>query len=160
MLLLAITVLWGASAGEITSFNIATKAPQNRSVKMILRIPANFTFKDAESYRIMVLFGGRNWPGEKTIKAYNFVKMADKHNIFLISPSFKNDKYWEPEKWSGKALMQAVDIIKLKYMLKKNGKILYFGYSAGAQCAALFYHWKPGNSKNLGSLRLRRVVLS
>lgn len=115
-----------ASDGEITNFNISTNAPQNKAVKMVLRIPAGFSKKDAKSYCVMVLFGGRNWQGEKTIKAYNFVKMADKHKLFLLSPSFKNDNYWEPEKWSGKALLQAVKKVKVKYSLKKDSKLLYF----------------------------------
>ena len=143
--------LLSASAGEITSFNIPTKAPQNKTVKMVLRIPTGFSPKDAKNYRIMVLFGGRNWPGDKTIKAYNFVKMADEHNIFLLSPSFKNDSYWEPKKWSGKALLQAINRIKNKYKINPNSQVLYFGYSAGAQCAALFYRWKPKIVKAWGA---------
>jgi len=142
---------FSASAGEMISFNISTNAPQNKNVKMVLRIPANFSPKDAKNYRVMVLFGGRNWQGEKTIKAYNFVKLADEHKIFLLSPSFKNDSYWEPEKWSGEALLQAVKKVKVKYLLKKRGKLLYFGYSAGAQCAVLFYHWKPEIVKAWGA---------
>ncbi len=151
MFLFILMTLFSASAGEITSFDIATKAPQNKNLKMVLRVPDGFSLKDAKSYRVMVLFGGRNWPGERTIKTYNFVKLADKYKIFLISPSFKNDEYWLPEKWSGKALMQAVKETKIKYKLKKNTKILYFGYSAGAQCAALFYHWKPELVKAWGA---------
>ena len=143
MFLFILTASFFASAGEISSFDIATNAPQNRNVKMVLRVPANFNFKDAKKYHIMVLFGGRNWSGERTMKAYNFVKMADKYKIFLVSPSFKNNEYWEPEKWSGKALLQAVNKIKVKYRINNDNKLLYFGYSAGAQCAALFYNWKP-----------------
>jgi hypothetical protein len=119
MFIFILMTLLSALAGEITSFNIPTKAPQNKNVKMVLRIPANFSPKDAKNYRVMVLFGGRNWQGEKTIKAYNFVKLADEHKIFLLSPSFKNDSYWEPEKWSGEALLQAVKKVKVKYLLKK-----------------------------------------
>jgi len=151
MFLFILMASFFASAGEISSFNIATNAPQNRNVKMVLRVPANFNFNDTEDYRIMVLFGGRNWPGERTIKVYNFVKMADKYKIFLVSPSFKNDEYWAPEKWSGKALMEAIKTIRIKYKLKQSNKILYFGYSAGAQCAALFYHWKPEIVKAWGA---------
>lgn len=151
MFIFILMALLSASAGEIISFNIPTKAPQNKTVKMVLQIPNNFSLKDAKNYRIMVLFGGRNWSGEKTIKTYNFVKMANKHKLFLLSPSFKNDEYWNPEKWSGNALMEAVKEIKLKYKLKQSNKILYFGYSAGAQCTALFYHWKPEIVKAWGA---------
>ena len=140
-----------ASAGEITTFCIPTNAPQNKIVKMVLRIPADFSPRDAKNYRVMVLFGGRNWQGEKTIKAYDFVKLADKHKLFLLSPSFKNDEYWKPEKWSGKALLQAINKIKNNYKININSQVLYFGYSAGAQCASLFYHWKPEIVKAWGA---------
>ncbi len=149
--LLIFTAVFSASAGEITTFNISTNAPQNKNVEMVLRVPAGFSLKDVKSYRIMILFGGRNWPGDKTIKAYNFVKLADEYKLFLLSPSFKNDKYWEPQKWSGKALIQAKNKILFKYKLNINKKMFYFGYSAGAQCVALFYHWKPEIVKAWGA---------
>jgi poly(3-hydroxybutyrate) depolymerase len=53
---------------------------------------------DAKS-KIMVLFGGRNWQGERTLKTYNFNALADKHSVFLLSPSFKDCDYWEPQVW-------------------------------------------------------------
>ena len=58
------------------------------------RIPQKY---DAKS-KIMILFGGRNWQGERTLKTYNFNALADKHSVFLLSPSFKDRDYWEPEK--------------------------------------------------------------
>ena len=39
------------------------------------RIPQKFN----EKSKIMVLFGGRNWQGEKTLKTYNFNDLADKY---------------------------------------------------------------------------------
>ena len=143
MFLFLFMMFFSTLADEIKTFDISTKAPQNKNVKMVLRVPSGFSEKDAASCHIMVLFGGRNWPGKRTIKTYNFVKIADKYKIFLVSPSFVNNEYWNPEKWSGEALMQAVKKIKVKYRLKDNNRLLYFGYSAGAQCAALFYNWKP-----------------
>ena len=46
------------------------------------RIPKKYNSKS----KIMVLFGGRNWRGERTLKTYNFNALADKHRIFLLSP--------------------------------------------------------------------------
>lgn len=51
--------------------------------------------------RIMVLFGGRNWNGDKAIKTFNFEELADKYSLILLSPSFKDNEYWQPE--SGRA---------------------------------------------------------
>ncbi|MFA7185496.1 MAG: hypothetical protein WC082_11405 [Victivallales bacterium] len=130
-------------AGQITGFEIPAAVPRNKTVKFVLRVPEGFSENDAKNYKIMVLFGGRNWTGERTIKVYNFVKPADKYKLFLLSPSFINDNYWNPEKWSGEVMLRALEKVKIKYSLNKGSKIIYFGYSAGAQCAALFYHWKP-----------------
>ena len=102
------------------------------------RIPEKY---DAES-KIMVLFGGRNWQGEKSLKTYNFNDLADKYRVFLLSPSFKDRDYWEPEKWSGKLLQKAVRQIEKRYNLQPQ-KVYFYGYSAGGQCVALFYQWMP-----------------
>ena len=43
--------------------------------------------KVSSNSRIMILFGGRNWTGEKTLNTYHFDELADKHSLFLLSPS-------------------------------------------------------------------------
>ena len=102
------------------------------------RIPQKY---DTRS-KIMVLFGGRNWQGERTLKTYNFNALADKHSVFLLSPSFKDCDYWEPEKWSGKLLQKAIRQLEKCYKLQPQ-KVYFYGYSAGGQCTALFYQWMP-----------------
>ena len=98
--------------------------------------------KNDGSARIMVLFGGRNWPGDKTVQTFQFDSLARKHNLILLSPSFQDRNYWDPEAWSGKVLKQAVAELKRIYCLKDQ-KLYLYGYSAGGQCAALFYAWMP-----------------
>ena len=95
--------------------------------------------------RIMVLFGGRNWTGDKAIKTFNFEELADKYSLILLSPSFNDNEYWQPEKWSGKVLKSAVKLLEKKFSLKPQ-KLLFYGYSAGGQCANLFYNYMPKNS--------------
>ena len=102
------------------------------------RIPEKY---DAKS-KIMVLFGGRNWQGERTLTTYNFNALADKHSIFLLSPSFKDRDYWEPQVWSGKLLQKAIRQLEKRYNLQPQ-KVYFYGYSAGGQCTALFYQWMP-----------------
>lgn len=134
-----------ASAGNnLKTFFINTASPKNAKLEISVRIPKGFKEKLATNttYRIMVLFGGRNWKGTKTIAKYGFGDLADEYNLFLISPSYKDDEYWYPEKWSGKALLQAIDKISQEYSIDKH-KLYYYGYSAGGQCANLFYFWKP-----------------
>ncbi len=107
-------------------------------VEFALRLPLKL---NSES-RIMVLFGGRNWEGERTLKTFAFDSLAEKYNLILLSPSFKDKDYWEPEKWSGKALMSAVKRLEEKHKLKPR-KLLFYGYSAGGQCSNLFYNFMP-----------------
>ena len=102
------------------------------------RIPEKYDVKS----KIMVLFGGRNWQGERTLKTYNFNALADKHSIFLLSPSFKDRDYWEPQVWSGKLLQKAIRHLEKRYNLQPQ-KVYFYGYSAGGQCTALFYPWMP-----------------
>ncbi|MBN2641491.1 MAG: hypothetical protein JXR78_07555 [Victivallales bacterium] len=127
-----------AYAGEVIHIELPTTTPENRILKFSIRPPINKAPR-----HIMVLFGGRNWNGDKTIKTYGFNALADKNGIILISPWFKNDNYWEPEKWSGKALLEAVDTLRRRYKISDQAQLFYYGYSAGGQCAALFYTWRP-----------------
>lgn len=126
------------SAETLKTLEIFTKAKHNRKLKFSYRLP-----KDGKPKRIMVLFGGRNWPGDKTIRTFNFNILADQHGIILLSPWFKDDEYWQPEKWSGKALIEAVSLVRKQYSVPADSKLFYYGYSAGAQCVAQFYAWKP-----------------
>ena len=91
---------------------------------------------------IMVLFGGRNWPGDRTLKTFKFDDLADRHGIFLLSPSFRDRDYWEPAAWSGEALTSAVREIEVQHGLAPS-KLYLYGYSAGGQCAALFQAHMP-----------------
>ena len=105
-----------------------------------------FAYRVPQSYgtnaQIMVLFGGRNWPGDKTLKTFHFDELADRHGIFLLSPSFHDRDYWEPEAWSGETLKSAVRQIESKYGLSSS-KLYLYGYSAGGQCATLFQAYMP-----------------
>ena len=58
----------------------------------------------------------------------------------------KNDNYWEPEVWSGKALQRALHQLKRKYNICTD-KILYYGYSAGSQASNLFPAWNPSSCR-------------
>ena len=73
-------------------------------VHYIFTIPGGSKTK----YRLLIYFGGRNTTGENEIKNPVWTNWCDKNRIFLIVPSYKDDNYWEPQKWSGKALLEAV----------------------------------------------------
>lgn len=107
-------------------------------IEFAYRIPE----KIGKDSRIMVLFGGRNWHGDKALKTFNFDALADRYSLILLSPSFKDNEYWQPEKWSGKILLKAIERLKTKFNLS-NQKLLFYGYSAGGQCSNLFYNYIP-----------------
>lgn len=90
---------------------------------------------------ILVLFGGRNWPGDKTLAAFHFEQFADRRGCFLLSPSWAGDDYWEPESGTGDELQKALAVLRQKYQLSNHGKLYFYGYSAGGQCANLFYYF-------------------
>lgn len=131
-----------------------------------IRPDLQFSFRVSESYEqnvsirlprstnactgAMVLFGGRNWTGERTLREYGFEDLADRHGLALVSPSFIDNDYWEPEAWSGAALTNELARIE-----RENGisfsRICLYGYSAGGQCAALFAHWMKGEVSAWGA---------
>lgn len=139
-LLLFQTELYSQS---IETFNIPTPSKKNRVLEITVRVPVGYSRQTADKFGILVLFGGRNWEGRHTIETYRFNGFADRHGMFIVSPSFKDDDYWQPGKWSGKALLDTLDKIREKYGLDRKRKIFYYGYSAGAQCVNLFLAWKP-----------------
>ena len=134
-------------SGRLESVIVKTKAPSNRTVRVFYRVPAGYQAKRNQNYRVLILFGGRNNTGRGEAGGrLGWGKWADENEIFLVSPGFRNDEYWHPEKWSGKALWNALAQIKKKYRICDT-KVLYYGYSGGAQCSNLFPAWKPGSTR-------------
>ena len=132
-------------AAQIESVSVKTSAPNNREVNVYYRVPARYDQKSKQQYRVLVIFGGRNCKGQsEAAGGYGFSQWADDNAVFLVAPGFKDDKYWEPEKWSGKALFDGLKLIKKKYNINDR-KIMYYGYSGGSQCSNLFAAWRPEN---------------
>lgn len=132
-----------AGPAVMESVKVKTKAPSNAGVTVYYRVPKDYNPDQREASRILVLFGGRNSTGSFLGSgALGFGEWADRLGIFLVAPGFKDDTYWEPKAWSGKALFDAIAEIKKKYRVCDT-KLLYYGYSAGSQAANLFPAWKP-----------------
>lgn len=119
-----------------------------------------FVYRVPQSYgtnaQIMVLFGGRNWPGDKTLKTFHFDELADRHGVFLLSPSFHDRDYWEPEAWSGETLKSAVRNIETKHSLTPS-KLYLYGYSAGGAVRRVVPGLHAGARRRLGRPCLRRL---
>ncbi len=141
--MLLCTTLDAASLPQVSSVVVKTRAPQNELVAVWYRVPKNYHPRQQQMSRVLVLFGGRNSSGKgMAAGGLGWGKWADENNAFLVSPDFKNDNYWEPEEWSGKALFNALQKIKKDYNICTD-KLLFYGFSAGSQCSNLFPAWRP-----------------
>ena len=132
-----------ASEPVIDSIDIRTRAPHNPSVKVWYRVPRGYDSQRSLRYRVLVLFGGRNSDGRPEVSGkLGWTQWADLNGIFLVAPTLKDDEYWEPAKWSGRALLDALQALAVRYRIATTG-VLYYGYSAGSQASNLFPAWRP-----------------
>jgi len=135
------------SAQLIDSIQIPTRAKENPKVVFHYRVPEKYDSAIKSKSRLLIYFGGRNTTGEAEVYNQSWGAWCDKNGVFLIVPSYKNDNYWEPQKWSGKALLEALTQLKKKYPNICDDKLLFYGYSAGAQCSNLFPAWIPNKTR-------------
>ena len=132
-----------AAESVIDCVEVKTRAKENAIVKVWYRVPQGYDANGKGLSRVLILFGGRNCDGKPEVSGkLGWTEWADLNGIFLVAPTLKDDVYWEPEKWSGRALLSALDAIALKYRILTKG-LLYYGYSAGSQASNLFPAWRP-----------------
>ena len=125
------------------TIKVKTRAPQNQQAVFQYRVPRSYDAKRGTAYRVLVIFGGRNTDGKADASGrMGWGEWCDKHGIFLVAPGLKNDNYWEPHAWSGRALMRALTELKKKYNICTD-HLLFYGYSAGSQASNLFPAWQP-----------------
>lgn len=142
ILLLGIASRVFSGPAAVESVSVKTPAPENRNVTVYYRVPKDYNPARQENYRVLVIFGGRNCSGKGEASGQlGWGAWADEQGVFLISPGFKDDEYWDPKKWSGKALLHALGAIGKKYRICTE-KLFYYGYSAGSQAANLFPAWR------------------
>lgn len=114
-------------------------------INFYYRVPHFYNSEAKRKYRVMVYFGYPNLTGESHIAGnhINFNDWADTNDIFIISFSGHNISDWyEPQKWSGKALISALELLGKMYNIKTN-KLLFYGFSGGSQASNLFAAWAP-----------------
>ena len=104
-----------AHAQAIELITVKTFAKENATTTFRCRIPVKYDKSSVAKYRLLIYFGGRNTTGENEVKGKSWGAWCDKNGVFLIVPSYKNDNYWEPQKWSGKALLEAITQLQRKY---------------------------------------------
>ena len=108
------------SFSHAETITVKTKAQENKLAVFQYRVPKGYDANRAETYRILVIFGGRNTDGKADASGrMGWGEWCDDNGIFLICPGFQNDDYWEPKEWSGKALRQALGQLKKEYNICK-----------------------------------------
>ena len=112
---------------QIDLIEIKTFAKENPTTTFRCRVPAKYDKSSVAKYRLLIYFGGRNTTGENEVKSKSWGTWCDKNGVFLIVPSYRNDNYWEPQRWSGKALLEALDRLKKKYPNICDDKLLFYG---------------------------------
>ena len=147
MKMLALLLLFAgqifAAEPVIDCVEVKTRAKENALVKVWYRVPRSYDPQKKGLSRVLILFGGRNCDGKLEVSGkLGWTEWADLNGIFLVAPTLKNDNYWEPEKWSGRAMQDALAQIASKYRIATSG-LLYYGYSAGSQASNLFPAWRP-----------------
>ncbi len=132
-----------ASTGEVSRVTVKTRAKSNPNPYIWYRVPCDYRKVQGRRWRTLVIFGGRNCSGEEEVSGkLGWLPWADKYGVFLVAPGFKDDRYWEPAAWSGKALLSALAEMRKSYDIDTE-HLLYYGYSAGSQAANLFAAWRP-----------------
>ncbi len=140
---MCLAVTLHASPALITNVTVRTRAASNPAPKVWYRVPEGYRAVKGRTWRTLVIFGGRNCAGSNEVaNAIGWARWADRHGVFLVAPGFRDDAYWEPQRWSGRALLAALAEIRKSYDIDTS-KLLYYGYSAGSQAANLFAAWRP-----------------
>ena len=140
---LAAAVAFADGAASVESVTVATKAPHNQEATFWYHVPTGYDAKRKKPYPVLVYFGGRNCSGKDEASGkLGWSDWADENGAFLVCPGFRDDDYWQPEAWSGQALLDALAAIRKRYRID-DAKICYYGYSAGSQAANLFPAWRP-----------------
>ena len=142
---LPLVAIWGAEA-KIDHVKVQGKGTENRECEIWYRVPKDYDANSKALYRVLVYFGGRNFSGKTQMGYKDWHEWLDKNGIFLVSPSFKNENYWDPKGWSGRTLLDGIAKIKKNYRISDR-RMLFYGYSAGGQCSNLFPAWMPERTR-------------
>ena len=123
--------------GQIGYVEVQGKGKENRTCKIWYRVPSSYKENSKSKFRVLVFFGGRNFSGDKQLNKPSWNNFADELGIFIVSPSFVNEDYWQGKGWSGRALIEGLQKIKKLYNISDEN-LFFYGYSAGGQCSNLF----------------------
>ena len=123
-------------------------------IPFYVRVPKGYTGQGPN--RVLFLCPVHNGNGLKTItgkgQTRHLIEAADERQWFVVSVTFdqkgadvrnRNVFYYYPEKFSGKAVLDALAQVKAKYRSIDTDALLLQGFSGGAQFVHRFAIWKP-----------------
>lgn len=162
VVLLVMAGLAGLRAGDkvpvpplpqnIEVFTVKTLSDENKEVPFYVRRPAGYDASaKGRTYRILFICPVFNGDGLRVLTSHSLIPLADARGWFVVSPSFKQQttevmdrkkSYYYPEVFSGKAVLDALDLIAKKYPVDPN-RLLLKGLSGGAQFVHRFALWAP-----------------
>lgn len=138
----------------IEVIEISTSSSDNPKVPFYVRPPAGFSAKDGtKKHRLVILFPFVPESGLKAMaRSRLLTQLADVQGWFIVSPTlavdFRNDArnrekaFYYPERWSGKAVLEAVAEIEKRFPVD-GSRLFVLGLSGGAQIAHRLGLWCP-----------------
>jgi pimeloyl-ACP methyl ester carboxylesterase len=141
---------------NVEVFLVRTRSEQNREVPFYLRKPAGYdpTVRGV-AHRILFICPVFNGDGSIVVRGERgyqpLINLADRRGWFVLCPTFKQaggevrnrrKSYYYPEEFSGKAVLDALDLIAKKYPVDTE-RLLMQGLSGGAQFVHRFALWAP-----------------
>jgi pimeloyl-ACP methyl ester carboxylesterase len=137
---------------NVEKFVVKTSSSANPEIPFYVRVPRGYTAgKKSPPHRVLFVCPTYNRDALDLMSHEKpFFDMADEKGWFIVIPTFRNAGdvrnrdtcYYYPEKFSGKAVCQALELIAKKYRIDCE-RILMQGYSGGAQFVHRFAIWAP-----------------
>jgi poly(3-hydroxybutyrate) depolymerase len=140
-----------AAEGEpLREVRVKTPSPLNPEVVFHYRIPVTKT-----PTGVLLVVPGCNGDGSGGLRdGGGWAELASREGLVLVAPTFKTTLkeiqsrhgYYYPAEWSGAATFTALNRIHAETRADV-GKVLVFGFSAGAHFAHRFANWRPDRVK-------------
>jgi predicted peptidase len=133
-------------------FKIRTVSPENKEVPFYVRAPRDYN-PERGPYRVLFLCPVLSGDARLMLSTHvpELLRLADEKSWFVLAPTFlrgqasprdRKECYYYPERWSGKAVLDAIDDVSKKYAIAKEGMFCW-GLSGGAQFVHRFAIWAP-----------------
>ena len=135
---------------NVKAFQIPIEGGHGAKVTYFLRIPPSRSDSSKmKKHPLLVLVPSSNHGGAAyMLDSNSWARFADKYGIFLLVPEFTYlaeeaaNTYENPQDWSGKTLVDAVDWVAKNYPVHSK-RFLMHGYGRGAQFVERFIRLEP-----------------